>query len=489
MDRRFRTRLDEVRRDAQVPPGLLRGLQSRLEAFLRPFVVSLGRDETRENAGQYVRGLLSNLGAKTAEAIAYLHDRDRQGLQKFVGQSGWDHRPLIAELARQVGRELGEPGGVLVFDPSAFAKKGASSVGVARQWCGRLGKVENCQVGVYLAYVSGTEHALVDARLYLPKEWTRSRKRMLKAGVPSGTRFRTRHALILDLLTEHGPALPHAWIAGDDELGRCSWFREELRGRGESYLLAVPSNTAVRDRAAAPPPYRGHGRRPQVPFARADRWAAGLPAGAWEAVDVRPGEKGPLVVQVARGVVQARTEGRPSDADEVLVVVRERQPDGTWKHDYLLSNAPPETPVAEFARVLKAEHRVVDGIFDKLLKTDDTQAATRTKLLLALSQALGKHALQEEDVVYPHLRLAGIEAEAKELQAEHGDVKTYLHELEELPKDDAKWLDRVRDFHKLIQHHVKEEENEIYPRFKARLSNEDNIKLTKRMHLEGLKLA
>jgi len=362
MDRRFRTRLDEVRRDAQVPPGLLRGLQSRLEAFLRPFVASLGRDETRENAGQYVRGLLSNLGAKTAEAIAYLHDRDRQGLQKFVGQSGWDHRPLIAELARQVGRELGEPGGVLVFDPSAFAKKGASSVGVARQWCGRLGKVENCQVGVYLAYVSGTEHALVDARLYLPKEWTRSRERMLKAGVPSGTRFRTRHALILDLLTEHGPALPHAWIAGDDELGRCSWFREELRGRGESYLLAVPSNTAVRDRAAAPPPYRGHGRRPQVPFARADRWAAGLPAGAWEAVEVRPGEKGPLVVQVARGVVQARTEGRPSDADEVLVVVRERQPDGTWKHDYLLSNAPPETPVAEFARVLKAEHRVEDAL-------------------------------------------------------------------------------------------------------------------------------
>ena len=100
MERRFQARLDEVRPDARVPPGLLRGVASRLDAFLRPFVVSLARDETRENAGRYVRGLLSNLGAKTAEAIAYLHDRDRQGVQKFVGQSGWDHRPLIAELAR-----------------------------------------------------------------------------------------------------------------------------------------------------------------------------------------------------------------------------------------------------------------------------------------------------------------------------------------------------------------------------------------------------
>jgi SRSO17 transposase len=362
MERRFQTRLDEVRRDAQVPPGLLRGVAARLDAFLKPFLASLARDETRDNAGQYVQGLLSNLGAKTAEGIAYLHDRDRQGLQKFVGQSGWDHRPLLAELARQVGRELGEPGGVLVFDPSAFPKKGTASVGVARQWCGRLGKVENCQVGVYLAYVARADHALVDTRLYLPREWTRKKKRMFKAGVPWGTRFRTRHELILDMLAEHGPALPHGWVAGDDEIGRCPWLRGELRGRGEQYLLAVPANTGVRDLAAEPPPYRGHGRRPKVPFIRADRWAAGLPAGAWQAVEVRPAEKGPLAVEVASGVVQARTERRPSDAAEVLVAVRERQPDGSWKYDYLLSNAPADTPAAEFARVLKAEHRVEEAL-------------------------------------------------------------------------------------------------------------------------------
>jgi SRSO17 transposase len=361
MERRFQARLDDLRRDARVPAGLLRGLDSRLHTFLHPFVAALTRQEQRDNAGQYIRGLLSNIEAKTAEAIAYLHDRDRQGLQKFVGQSPWDHRPLLAELARQVGRELGEPDAVLVFDPSAFAKKGSASVGVARQWCGRLGKLENCQVGVSLAYVSRRDHALVDTRLYLPREWTGNRKRMLTAGVPRGTRFRTRHELALDMLDEHGPARPHGWVTGDDEMGRSSWFRQQLQARGERYLLAVPSNTSVRDLAAGVP-YAGRGRRPMAPFGRADRWAAGLPAGAWEAVEVRGGEKGPLVVQVARCPVQARADNRVSDAAEVLVAVRERQPDGSWKHDYLLSNAPPETPVAEFARVFNAEHRVEEAL-------------------------------------------------------------------------------------------------------------------------------
>lgn len=361
MERRFQTRLDELRRDARVPAGLLRGVAPRLDTFLRPFVEALTRDETRDNVGRYVRGLLSNLGAKTAEAIAYLHDRDRQGLQKFVGQSRWDHRPMLVELARQVGAELGEPDSVMAFDPSAFAKKGDRSVGVQRQWCGRLGKLENCQVGVYLAYVARADQALVDTRLYLPREWTRRRKRMFKAGVPSDTRFRTRHELALAMLDEHGPALPHGWVSGDEEMGRSSWFRQQLRARGERYLLAVPSNTSVRD-LTAEVPYAGRGRRPKSPFARADRWAAGRPAGAWETVEVRDADKGPLVVQVARGPVQARAENRVSDAAEVLVAVRERQPDGSWKHDYLLSNAPPDTRVAEFARVLKAHHRVEEAL-------------------------------------------------------------------------------------------------------------------------------
>ena len=169
MERRFRVRLDELLDDAQVRPGLLRGVLPRLDAFLQPFVTALQTPERRTNARHYVQGLLSDLGSKDVESIAYLHDRERQGLQKFIGQAQWDHRPLLAELARQVGRELGEADGVLVFDPSAFPKQGTESVGVQRQWCGRLGKIDNCQVGLYLGYASRREYALVDVRLYLPR--------------------------------------------------------------------------------------------------------------------------------------------------------------------------------------------------------------------------------------------------------------------------------------------------------------------------------
>jgi SRSO17 transposase len=362
MERRFRVRMDELLSDAEVSSGLLRGVMPRLEAFLEPFVAALSTVEQKINARHYVAGLMSDLDSKDVESIAYLHDRERQGLQKFIGQSEWDHRPLLAELARQVGTELGEADGVLVFDPSAFAKQGTESVGVQRQWCGRLGKIENCQVGIYLGYVSRRDHSLVDFRLYLSKEWANRKRRRQKAGVPAEIRFCTRHQLMLEMLDERGSLLPHAWIAGDDELGRCSWFREELRSRNECYLLAVPSNTLVRDLTMPDPPYRGRGPRPKVPFTRVDRWCAAVPEDAWQTIDVRDGEKGPVVTQVVRKLVQARTEGKPSAVAEFLVVFRERQADGTWKHDYLLSCAPLATPLAEFARVFKAQHRIEEAL-------------------------------------------------------------------------------------------------------------------------------
>src|SRR5438477_481209 len=123
MERRYRIRLEELLDDAVVPASLLRGVVPRLESFLEPFLEALRSAEQKTNARQYISGLLSDLDSKDAESIAYLHDRERQGLQKFIGQSEWDHRPLLSELARQVGQELGEADGVWVFDPSAFPKK------------------------------------------------------------------------------------------------------------------------------------------------------------------------------------------------------------------------------------------------------------------------------------------------------------------------------------------------------------------------------
>jgi SRSO17 transposase len=357
MERRYQVRLQELLDDAVVCPEQWQGMLARLAQFVEPFAACLTRSKQHALAHKYVAGLLSHVERKNVESIAYHHDQDRQMLQKFVGQYTWDHRPLVDELVRQVGTQLGRSDAVLVFDPSAFPKKGNESVGVQRQWCGRLGKIDNCQVGVYLAYVSAEEHALVDTRLYLPKGWARSRKRRAKAGVPAEVKFRTRHELALEMLDQHVAALPHGWVAGDDEMGKVPEFRGQLQTRGERYLLAVPSNTLVRDLAAEPPPYSGRGRQPKSPWMRVDRWCKALPKSAWTICEVRDGEKGPLAVEATN--VRVRAKSAPGERfDETLVVIRERQTDGTLKHDYYLSNAPGETPLAEFTRVSKAAHRI-----------------------------------------------------------------------------------------------------------------------------------
>lgn len=357
MERRFQVRLQELLDDAVVDPQQLHGMLARLERFVEPFADRLARSKQRKLVQQYVAGLVSCVERKNVESIAYYQDQDRQALQKFIGQYSWDDRPLITELAQQIGSDLGRPDGVLVIDPSGFPKKGTESVGVQRQWCGRLGKVDNCQVGVYLAYASGEESALVDMRLYLPKSWARSKSRRAKCGVPKDVKFKTRHELALEMLDEHGAVLPHSWIAGDDEMGKVPKFRGELHARGKRYLLAVPSNTLVRDLDAEPPPYSGRGRHPRSPWTRVDRLCAALPKTAWTTLDVRDGEKGPLVVEAVKVRVQAKTP--PADElQETLVIIRERQTDGTMKHDYYLSNESDDTPLAEFARVAKAEHRV-----------------------------------------------------------------------------------------------------------------------------------
>lgn len=277
-----------------------------------------------------------------------------------MGTSNWDDHPFRQELVRQVGEQLGEADGVIVFDPSAFPKSGQESVGVARQGCGRLGKIDNCQVGVYMGYVSSKEHALVDTRLYLPKEWTQDQKRMQKAGAPQGVRHRTRHQLCLEMLKEHGGQLPHRWIAGDDEMGRPYAFRRRLDGLGERYLLAVPCNTTVRDLESEEPVYSGPGRRPKRPWQRVDAFVASLPHEAWTRIDVRDGAKGPLVVEIAKRRVVGRNHRRQEGHDEVLVAIRYRGRDDQRiiKRDYYLSNGAPDTGLEEFARVAKAEHRI-----------------------------------------------------------------------------------------------------------------------------------
>jgi SRSO17 transposase len=360
----FEVRKEELLNECEVAPQVFDRVMPRLERFMKPFVDSLVRREQIEHAGTFVQGLLSDLEHKNAESIAYRFGQERMPLQWFLGTSPWDDEPLRDELVHQVGDQLGEEDGVIVFDPSAFPKSGAESVGVARQWCGRLGKLENCQVGVYMGYASRREHALVDMRLYLPKEWTKDRRRCEKAGIPKHVRYRTRHRLCLDMLEEHGASLPHTWICGDDEMGRPYWFRRRLHKLTERYLLAVPSNTLIRDLEVEPPTYSGRGRHPKRPWTRVDKWVAMLADKDWTTVDVRDGAKGPLVVEIVKRPVVGRTDKRQEGHEEVLVVIRykDRDDQRVVKTDYYLSNASIEVELTEFARAAKAEHRIEECI-------------------------------------------------------------------------------------------------------------------------------
>ena len=228
MERRFAVRYEQLMAEAEVKPAALEGVLKRLDEFVKPFAASLKHDAQRQHAAEYVAGLVSNVKRKNIETIAYLHEQDRQPMQKFIGQRPWDEGPMIDELVRQVAASIGRADGVLVIDPSGVLKQGKASVGVARQWCGRAGKVDNCQVGVYMAYVSRDEQALVDARLYLPKEWTKDKRRCRQAGIPREIKFRTRHELAIEMIRNHRAMLPHTWVTGDDEMGRNSGFRDEF---------------------------------------------------------------------------------------------------------------------------------------------------------------------------------------------------------------------------------------------------------------------
>ena len=362
MERRFELRKEAMLAECEVSPEVFRGTVERLTKFIEPFADLLYQPAQREHAADYLGGLVSDLERKNVESIAYRHDQDRRNLQHFIGGAQWDHQPLMRELARQVGIELGEEDGVIVFDPSGFPKQGKQSVGVQRQWCGRLGKVDNCQVAVYMAYVSRIDHVLTNTRLYLPEAWTKDRRRRKAAGVPPEVRFQTRHEQALEMLDEQGDLLPHAWVAGDDEMGKSAPFRRDLHARDETYLLAVPCNTLVRDLKAEPLEYSGRGQPPKVSFQRVDQWRDALPEDAWTRLKVRDGEKGPLEIEITTCPVQTKIGQRNMAYDETLVITRCLDEEGVTKYDFYLSNAAHKTPAKEFARVAIAAHRVEEAI-------------------------------------------------------------------------------------------------------------------------------
>jgi SRSO17 transposase len=342
--------------DATVSPDTVRDCTDRLTAFLQRYLPKFYRVEQRENATLVIRGLISGLERKTCEPIAIEAGLPRKPIQFFVGAGKWDDEAVVAELRLHVREQLAEPDGVVVIDPSAFPKKGTESCGVARQWCGRLGKVDNCQVGVFLAYAAPAGYAPLDRRLYLPEDWADDPARRERCHVPPGIQFQEKWRIALDLLDRSLPGLPHGWIVGDDEFGRAAEFRAALRQRPERYVLDVPCDTTVRDLERRRPPRKkaGVGRKREVPFCRADAWAANQSESRWERITVREGEKGPLKVDAMTVRVRAKQDGRIGP-EERLVVIR---PVGESRVDYALTNAGPEIPVAELVRVQRQRHRI-----------------------------------------------------------------------------------------------------------------------------------
>jgi SRSO17 transposase len=212
----------------------LDALGARLGPFIR-------RPEVRVRVGQVLAGLLGRVerknGWQLAEAIG---EHDPHGVQRLLYEAAWDADAVRDELQRYVGSTLGTPDGILVVDESSFPKKGTHSVGVTRQYCGTRGKVDNCQVAVFLTYSSARGHAFLDRALYLPASWTDDRERMRAAGVPPEVAFATKPDLARRMLERaRAGGIPHAWTVADSVYGDDGDLRAVLEAWDEPYALGV----------------------------------------------------------------------------------------------------------------------------------------------------------------------------------------------------------------------------------------------------------
>jgi SRSO17 transposase len=317
-----------------------------LSAFLDRYKPRFHRAEQEEHLEVYLEGLVSGIERKSIEPIATAHGLYRRPLQHFVGAGAWSDRKVRNEMREHVVEEIGDPQGVLILDGSGVKKQGSESVGVGRQYCGRLGKIDNCQVGIYLAYSTARGFTLLDADLYLPEDWASDSERRAKARVPPETEFRTNWQIADDLIQRISPHVPHEWVVGDDEYGRPTVFRDRLADRRERYLLEVPCNTSVRRPAHWP----GRARKWCSAKARKERH----PTEKWERLTLRNGEKGPIDVFAFSTRVETRRDGAPA-REETMLVMKTLSGSDTW---YFLApgNVPLDT--AELVRVAAHRHHI-----------------------------------------------------------------------------------------------------------------------------------
>ena len=325
----------------------VRGWQDGLAELHARVAPRFRRPEARARAGRYLAGLLGPVERRNGWQLAeHLGERTPDGVQRLLRTARWDAEAVRDDLRAYVVERLSDPAAVLVVDETGFLKKGAKSVGVARQYAGTAGRIANCQLGVFLAYASPKGHAFLDRALYLPKAWADDPERRREAGVPAEVGFATKGELARAMLERAFAAeVPAAWVAGDEPYGNDGGLRRWLEQQHRPYVLAVARSHAVWAAVDGGPRQ-----------ARAEELVATVPGDGWQRIDVGAGSKGPRVFDWACG----RLPFRSAEGWAQWLLIRRslaRPEELAFYHAY----GPAETPVAALARVAGTRWVIEEG--------------------------------------------------------------------------------------------------------------------------------
>jgi SRSO17 transposase len=349
----------------------IRLLKPKLTRYLKRFDDCFSRRDTREHFATYVEGQLSDLPQKSCEPMALAAGVAPRTLQEFLGAYRWDEDRARDRLQEMVLREQAGPNAVGVIDETSDVKQGDKTPGVQRQWCGTLGKKENCIVTVHLAYATGDFHCLLDGELFLPESWSDDRERCRAAGIPDEVVYRPKWEIALELYDRAcGHGLAFDWLTFDEGYGGKPEFLRELAGRGQAFVAEVPRTFTgwLRAPRVTARPYRrrrGRGRkrprlrsgsRPAVSVEGLLRYSAKLRDQAWLRYRVRDGEKGPMVWEAKQVRITIKDEQGLPGMRLHLVVARNVFEPGEVK--FFLSNAPEQTPVSQLLLVAFSRWRV-----------------------------------------------------------------------------------------------------------------------------------
>ena len=349
-------------------PKQLKRVRQRLDCFLEDVLHHLGRSERRRWGAQYIQGLLLDGERKSVVPLASrFPDGNAQAIQQLLHSSPWDPVPVRQATSRKVIAEL-RPVEVCIIDDTGFPKQGSHSVGVARQYSGTLGKVDNCQVAVSLNYATTQGSFPMDWALYLPESWTNDPQRRRKARIPDEVTFRRKWELALDLLDRALTSnLPLGVIVADSAYGKVTEFRDGLQARGLPYVVGIEGTLVfwrkptVRQAIA----YTGRGRRPKPQYDPNDvpksarQIADSIPNDHWEEIVYGEGTKGPLKASFTALRVQSAHGHHTNEPERPMAwLLMQRTPQEKSPYKYYLSNVDETTPLPTLVRIAKMRWRI-----------------------------------------------------------------------------------------------------------------------------------